>query len=50
MLVDTPGVGENVAMGTVLLDYVKKKDVFGFIFVIKCDDSGGVLNRVRKKH
>ena len=34
-------------MGGLLLEYVTKRDVFGFIFVIKCDDSGGVLQRVR---
>ena len=46
VLIDTPGIGENVTMETVLLDYVEKRDVFGFIFVIKCNDSGGVLQRV----
>ena len=44
---DTPGVGE-VTMGDLLLEYVAKRDVFGFIFVIKCDDSGGVLQRVNQ--
>ena len=47
-LVDTPGVGENKEMWEVLTEYVTKKEVFGFIFAIKCDDSGGVLTRVRK--
>ena len=46
VLIDTPGIGENITMENVLLDYVKKKHVFGFIFVIKCNDSGGVLLRV----
>ena len=46
MLIDTPGIGENETMENVLLDYVKKRDAFGFIFVLKCNDAGGVLQRV----
>ena len=45
-LLDTPGVGESESVTQVLLDYVQKHDVFGFIFVIKCDDAGGILPRV----
>ena len=47
VLIDTPGIGENAVMENVLLDYVQKKNVFGFVFVIKCNDSGGVLQRVK---
>ena len=35
-------------MSSVLLDYVKDNDVYGFIYVIKSDNAGGVASdRVR---
>ena len=41
-LVDTPGIGENNEMKQVLLDYIEKNNVYGFIYVIKSDNAGGV--------
>lgn len=39
---DTPGIGEDPAMDKVLLDYVEQNDIYGFIYVIKSDNAGGV--------
>ena len=45
---DTPGIGENNTMTSVLLDYVRDNDVYGFLYVIKSDNAGGVASdRVR---
>lgn len=40
--IDTPGIGENTTMGSVLLKYIEKHDIYGFVYVIKSDNSGGV--------
>ena len=39
---DTPGIGESNAMKSVLLDYVNENNIYGFIYVIKSDNAGGV--------
>ncbi|XP_078592481.1 uncharacterized protein LOC144871214 [Branchiostoma floridae x Branchiostoma japonicum] len=39
-IVDGPGIGENEAMDSVLLDYLPS--AFAFIYVIKSDNAGGV--------
>lgn len=41
-LVDTPGIGENDEMKQVLLNYVEQNEIYGFIYVIKSDNAGGV--------
>ena len=45
-LLDTPGVGESKLLTKTFMDYVEKHDEFGFIFVMKCNDAGGILSRV----
>lgn len=42
MFVDSPGIGENEAMDSVIADYVGKHEIMGFMYVIKSDNSGGV--------
>ena len=39
---DTPGIGESSSMGSVLMDYVASHNIYGFIYVIKSDNAGGV--------
>lgn len=41
-LVDTPGIGENEAMTSCTLEYVKKNSAAAYIYVIKTDNAGGV--------
>ena len=39
---DTPGIGEDLAMDHVTIDYVRKTCITGFVYVIKSDAAGGV--------
>lgn len=41
-IIDSPGFGESRQLDQVLLDFIANKDVFGFIYVIKSDNAGGV--------
>ncbi|XP_060075728.1 uncharacterized protein LOC132555397 [Ylistrum balloti] len=42
VFVDSPGIGENEAMDSVIADYVEANEINGFMYVIKSDNSGGV--------
>jgi len=42
VLVDTPGVGENEDMDTVIEKFVEENQVMGFVYIIKSDAGGGV--------
>ncbi|XP_033744459.1 uncharacterized protein LOC117330352 [Pecten maximus] len=42
VFVDSPGIGENEAMDSVIADYVEENEIMGFMYVIKSDNSGGV--------
>jgi hypothetical protein len=42
VLVDTPGVGENEDMDTVIEKFVGENQVMGFVYIIKSDAGGGV--------
>lgn len=42
MLVDSPGIGENSAMDSVITHFVSEHHIMGFIYVIKSDNAGGV--------
>ena len=47
---DTPGIGENTEMKQVLLNYIEENQIYGFIYVIKSDNAGGVAkDRVSTK-
>lgn len=41
-MVDTPGIGENNEMKQLLLDYIAENEIYGFIYVIKSDNAGGL--------
>ncbi|XP_021369321.1 uncharacterized protein LOC110460623 isoform X2 [Mizuhopecten yessoensis] len=42
VFVDSPGIGENEAMDSVIANYVEENEIMGFMYVIKSDNSGGV--------
>lgn len=42
VLVDSPGIGENSAMDSVITHFVSEHHIMGFIYVIKSDNAGGV--------
>ncbi|XP_061187110.1 uncharacterized protein LOC133195272 [Saccostrea echinata] len=42
VLVDSPGIGENSAMDSVVTQFVSQHHIMGFIYVIKSDNAGGV--------
>ena len=41
-LVDTPGIGENEAMYTCAMNYIKRNRAAAYIYIIKTDNAGGV--------
>jgi len=43
-IVDSPGIGENDAMDSAVMEYVK--EAAAFIYVIDITNAGGVLDRV----
>lgn len=46
---DTPGIGESNEMKQVLRDYIEHNQIYGFIYVIKSDNAGGLAeDRVNK--
>ena len=42
VLIDSPGIGENDGMDTVIETFVDTNQVMGFIYIIKSDNGGGV--------
>ncbi|OWF42783.1 uncharacterized protein LOC110460595 [Mizuhopecten yessoensis] len=42
VIVDSPGIGENEAMDSVIADFIRENEIMGYIYVIKSDNSGGV--------
>ncbi|KAK3610633.1 hypothetical protein CHS0354_009097 [Potamilus streckersoni] len=42
ILVDTPGIGENAFLEDYLINYIKDNKIYGFIYIIKTDNAGGV--------
>ena len=42
MLVDSPGIGENPAMDSVITRFISEHHIMGFIYIIKSDNAGGV--------
>lgn len=41
-MVDTPGIGEIDLYTELTKDYLLNADIFGFIYIIKSDNAGGV--------
>lgn len=42
VIVDSPGIGENEAMDSVIADFIQSNEIMGYVYVIKSDNSGGV--------
>ncbi|KAL3853541.1 hypothetical protein ACJMK2_017076 [Sinanodonta woodiana] len=42
ILVDSPGIGENEFLENLVIDYIAKTEIEGFMYVIKTDAAGGV--------
>ncbi|XP_033744463.1 uncharacterized protein LOC117330355 [Pecten maximus] len=42
VIVDSPGIGENEAMDSVIADFIQENEIMGYIYVIKSDNAGGV--------
>ena len=45
-LIDTPGIGQDSTDSSIVKEYVKANDVFGFIFTIQSSAGGGVNQQV----
>ncbi|XP_069141445.1 uncharacterized protein [Argopecten irradians] len=42
VIVDSPGIGENEAMDSVITGFIQENEIMGYVYVIKSDNSGGV--------